>query len=343
MGGIELVEKTITKAHRELKDEVHIIAFAKEKKEFRGEFGEDVININEDLFFKSAPFNFQLIFQLKTIVKTLKIHRIYVHLPNPYMHEVVRYAKMFLKDSGVVVVAVYHSDIVNQKFLGKIYNAYFKLTASTYDLWMCSSEKLWNSSQILNKLKKEQQRIIPFCTDGVINYRARKVFKGKCLAVGRLVPYKGFDFLLDALRDTEFELHIIGNGPELEKLKEKASKNIFLHRHLSDERKSELFNECDVLIVSSINRSEAYGMTIVEAFEAGMPVVASNINSGVTYLAQHEKTGLVFDIKNKEQLLHCLNRLKNEVGLFESLSHNARVFFEEALTFETFKEKIKNI
>lgn len=343
MGGIELVEKTITKAHKELADDVHIVAFANESKSFKGEFSENIINIPEDLFLKSAPFNFKFIFHFKKIVEELMVDRIYVHLPNPYMHEVVHLAKSFLQKKGIQVVAVYHSDIVNQKFLGKLYTSYFKLTASTYNLWMCSSEKLWNSSHVLSSLKKEQQRIIPFCTDGIIQYRPRKKFRGKCLAVGRLVPYKGFDFLVEALKNTEYELHVVGNGPELDSLQKKASSNIIFHKNLSHERKSELFNDSDVLIVSSLNRSEAYGMTIVEAFEAGMPVVASDINSGVTFLTQHEKTGLVFEIKNKSQLLKCLERLKSEEGLFERLSLNARYFFEDVLTFDKFKEKIKNL
>ncbi len=342
MGGIELVEKTITKVHRDFNDEVTIIAFAKNDTSGVGEFGEKLFNINEDIFFKSAPFNFKLIFVLKNFLKDHSIERIYVHLPNPFMHEVIRFSKVFLKKHKIDVVAVYHSDIVNQKFLGKIYSAHFTATKNVYDYWICSSQKLWDSSAILNKLDPLKKRIIPFCTDGVITYKERSKFGKKILAVGRLVPYKGFDFLIDVINKTDFELHIIGNGPELKALQARAKKNIFFHKHLTDIKKSELFATSDVLVVSSTNRSEAYGMIIVEAFEAGLPVIAANINSGVTFLVQHEKTGLVFEIKNEKELLQCLKRLEDKV-LYSELSKNCRNFFEENLTYEKFKLKIRQL
>jgi glycosyltransferase involved in cell wall biosynthesis len=343
MGGIELVEKTITKAHAHFGDDVIIAAFAKNVASFKGEFKEHVYNIKEDLFLMSAPFNLKFVFNFRKLIKKHSIQRIYVHLPNPFMHEVIRLSNSFLRKRKIQVVAVYHSDIVNQKTLGDIYTSYFKFTGSIYDLWMCSSHKLWNSSKVLSSQHSSKQRIIPFCTDGVIAYRPREKFNGKLLAVGRLVPYKGFDFLVNTLNNTKYELNIIGNGPELKKLQDKAGKNIFLHRGISDEEKNRIFNESDVLIVSSTNRSEAYGMTIVEAFEAGMPVVASNIDSGVTFLTQHNKTGLVFDIKNNEQLLANLNRLETEPELYSKLSVGARRFFEEELTFESFKTKISQL
>ena len=88
-GGIELVEKTITKAHIDLGDQVIIAAFSKNKDTRVGEFGEIVNFIVEDLFFNSAPISFNFIFHLKSLLKEHAIEKIYVHLPNPFMHEVV--------------------------------------------------------------------------------------------------------------------------------------------------------------------------------------------------------------------------------------------------------------
>jgi rhamnosyl/mannosyltransferase len=258
------------------------------------------------------------------------------------MHEVLKFSKSFLKKLNIDVVAVYHSDIVNQKLLGKLYDYYFSISKNLYQYWICSSEKLWDSSPILSQIDKSQMRIIPFCTEGQLEFKKREKFKGKILAIGRLVPYKGFEFLINAINETNYELHIIGDGPEGPKLESIAGSNVILHKRLSDEDKKELFNQCDALVVSSINRAEAYGMIIVEAFEAGMPVIASNLNSGVTFLVQHEKTGLVFETENSEELILALKRLEFDVQLYQKISINTREFFDAILSYPHFREKIKN-
>jgi glycosyltransferase involved in cell wall biosynthesis len=343
LGGIELVEKTITKAHTDLGDNVTIVAFADEKKDLEGEFAESVYLVKQDVFFQSAPINFRFLFNFKDLLKKHSIERIYVHLPNPFMHEILRLNGSYLKKCGIEVVAVYHSDIVNQKVLGRIYDFYFSLSAGVYDKWICSSQKLWDTSTILNKQEKVKQRVIPFCTEEKFEYRERKSFKGKLLAVGRLVPYKGFEFLINAINQTNYELNIIGDGPEFEKLKQIAGKNIILHRRISDEAKKELFDKSDLLVVSSINRAEAYGMIIVEAFEAGLPVVSSNINSGVTFLVQNEKTGLTFEIKNEKELIKSIDRLAGDESLYNQISINTRRFFDSELSYKNFKDKIERL
>lgn len=343
LGGIELVEKTITKTHSELGDAVTVVAFSKNEDTSLGEFQEKVYLIKQDIFFKSAPINLSFIFHFKKIIQKHKIERVYVHLPNPFMHEVLKYSKSYLQKMNVEIIAVYHSDIVNQKFLGKLYDFYFLLGKNFYDYWICSSEKLWKSSPILKKVESRKQKIIPFCTDGILTFKERKKFQGELLAVGRLVPYKGFDFLIKAISKTNYRLHIIGDGPEYEKLKLLSGENIVLHRHVNDSEKKHLFDMCDLLVVSSINRAEAYGMIIVEAFETGLPVVASNIDSGVTFLVQHEKTGLVFQTNDEEDLLKSIKRMENDEELYRKISFNTRNFFETELSYDHFKEKIKNI
>mgnify|MGYP001572651196 CR=1 FL=1 len=171
----------------------------------------------------------------------------------------------------------------------------------------------------------------------------REKFNGQLLAIGRLVPYKGFEFLIKAINKSNYQLHIIGDGPLYDSLKVIAGKNIFLHRKVDETMKNQLFHQCDLLIVPSINRAEAYGMTIAEAFETGMPVVASNLETGVTWLVQDEKTGLVFDTLNAESLLRAIKKFEDDEIFYQNVSLNTKQFFEENLKYEHFKNKFKNI
>lgn len=340
-GGIELVEKMMTKAHCEHGDRVEIHAFDKNSKCDVGEFGEDVIRLKENLKILNAPFNFLYFLKFKKLIKKSSIDRIYVHLPNPFMHEVVRWNKKFLKKQNIEVWAIYHSDIVNKSIFGFIYNYYFTLTVNLYSKIVVSSNNLWKSSEVLSNLDKDLKKIIPFCIDEeTIFVPPKRGRKKRLISIGRFVPYKGFDFLIEALKDTDYELHIIGNGPMLNQLKGQASKNIHIHCNLSHREKNELIASGDIVLVGSRNRAEAYGMTIVEAFYYGIPVIASNINTGVTFLVQDRVTGLVFEPDNRLDFLDKLNELSQNESLWNEISLNCKKFYEEELTFNKFKERL---
>jgi rhamnosyl/mannosyltransferase len=344
LGGIELVAKMLTKAHSKIGDKVFIVAFKNEQTfESLGEFGEQVEWINADLELKSALFNWSFIFKFRKYLVSNNIQKIYVHLPNPYMHELVRLNRRFLEKRKIVVSAIYHSDIVNQKILRIFYNFYFVHTSSIYKNIIVSSEKLWKSSSVLTQLPVEKMKVIPFCSEGNMSFKQRSNFGGKLLAIGRMVPYKGFEFLINAINESNYELHIIGDGPLYQNLKLIASKNIILHKKLNEIDKNALIAKSDLLIVSSINSSEAYGMIIVEAFESGLPVVASNLNSGVTFLVQNNVTGRVFETLNKESLLSEIRYFQDNSVQYQKVSKNVRDFYEKELSFDCFKERVRNL
>lgn len=340
-GGIELVEKMMTKAHREVGDEVHIHAFDHKNAFEKGEFGETILRLKENFKILSAPFSLAYFFKFKRLIEDTPVERIYVHLPNPFMHEVVRWNRSFLKKKNVEVWAIYHSDIVNKSLFGVLYNFYFKKTVSIYSKIVVSSDNLWKSSDVLSSLNNKFKRVIPFCIEEEnIKTLPKDSATKKLVSIGRFVPYKGFDFLINALNDTNYELHIIGNGPQLEYLKSIASKNIFIHTNLNHKEKNKHLAEADVVLVGSRNRAEAYGMTIVEAFYYGRPVLAANINTGVTFLVQNRITGLTFEIDNKNDFLNKLNELTYDDDLRMNLSMNCKKFYEEELTFTKFKERL---
>jgi rhamnosyl/mannosyltransferase len=340
-GGIELVEKMMTKAHSEHGDKVVIHAFDKSHDLNIGEFGEEIYRLKENIKILNAPFSFRYIFNFKKWILKDPPDIIYVHLPNPFMHEVIRLNRSFLNKNEIKIIAIYHSDIVNKSLFGDIYNYYFSKTVSVYEQIIVSSDKLWNSSPILSQLNSSVKKVIPFCIEEeIVTIPAKKGRKKKLVSIGRFVPYKGFDFLINALKETDYELHIIGNGPKLNELKMLGGKNIFIHTNLKHHEKNKLISEADIMIVASRNRAEAYGMTIVEAFSYGIPVIASNINSGVTFLVQHEKTGLTFDVDNVEDFLQQLNRLANDEILWDKISLECQDFYRNELTFEKFKLRL---
>ena len=339
-GGIELVAQMISKVHAELGDSVDIISFGQGNREYQGIFNETVTQINQDLFFISTPINLHFHRKFLQLVEERKIKKIYVHLPNPYMHHLLYHHRKVLKREGVILSAVYHSDLVNQKILGPIYNKYLKKTSTHYDEIICSSDKLWESSSVLSQLGNKQRQIVPFCVDHETGFSKRMAFAGKLLAIGRLVPYKGFEFLIKSINQTPYQLTIIGDGPLRKKLEAIKGPNVRLLGGVDENTKRQLLRESDALIVSSINRAEAYGMIIVEAFECGLPVVAADISSGVTFLVKNEERGMLFEIQSRDSLLEKIGKFEQDTALYQRCSQNGYQFYRDQLSYERFRDKI---
>ncbi len=342
-GGIELVEKMMTKSLVELGHEVTVISYSKNTLIRQGEFKENVFEFKENLNVASAPFSISMLTNLKKIIIERKINKILVHLPNPQAHEMVKMCKGFFKKNNVEVIAVYHSDIVNKKIFGDIYNFYFKLTSQVYSKWIVSSENLVNSSNVLNSIDKDKFIILPFCSEGLLNFNKRSGFNNKIVTIGRMVPYKGFDFLIETLKKTQYELHIIGGGPLFHRLYKLKSENIFFHQNATEVEKANILHQASVVVIGSLNNAEAYGMTIVEAFESGLMVIAPDLPTGVTYLVQDKQTGLVYKRRDEKDLIEKLNQIASDSKLYENVTYNARKFYEDHLSFEVFKNGMKRL
>ncbi len=341
-GGIELVAKMISKAHTNNGDKVSVLSFGDSNKKYKEEFQEQVIQKKSNFKLISAPINFFLLFTFIPFLVKHKPDLIYVHLPNPMMHLLISLAYRIIKlfHYNPQIHAIYHSDIINQKLLAPYYNWYFRHTSKCYDRIIVACDKIWTNSPVLTRLPHNKMKIVHYCSDLSLTFVERKIFKRNLVAIGRCVPYKGFDFLIKTLNNTSYQLTIIGDGPELPKLQNLAASNIKLVGYVSETEKEQIINQSDLLIVSSINNSEAYGMITVEAFSNGLPVIASDVPSCVTFLAKDGERSLNFKPLNSQQLLACLEQFNNNDKLLNKFSKNAYKFYKHNLSFSAFSANL---
>ncbi len=121
--------------------------------------------------------------------------------------------------------------------------------------------------------------------------------------LGRLTREKGVEVLLNTLISTGSVAVIAGTGPEENSLKKLAKENGIGNRvkflgEVADKQK--FFSQIDCLIVPSVE-AESFGLVIIEAMAAGIPVVASRIG-GILEIIEDKKTGLLFEPGNKTEL-----------------------------------------
>jgi glycosyltransferase involved in cell wall biosynthesis len=147
----------------------------------------------------------------------------------------------------------------------------------------------------------------------------------RILAVGRLSYYKGFDVLFDALAQVPHaSLVLVGSGEGEAHLRARAREcgieaRVRFAGNVDDAALRALYANAEVLCLPSIDRSEAFGLVLLEAMRAGIAIVASDIRgSGVGYVVRNGETGLLVPPGDAGALAAALLRLAND----ESLRHD---------------------
>ena len=168
--------------------------------------------------------------------------------------------------------------------------------------------------------------------------------KGYFLFVGRLSKEKGVHYLLEAMKDLpkDIKLHIVGIGSEEEKLKKYAKENnlnnVKFCGFKNREEIKEEYQNCITLIVPS-NCFETFGIINIEAAINGKPAIASNIG-GIPEIVEHNKTGLLFEPANVEELKECILKYWNNSNLVIEHGKNA---YEKATKLYTEERYYKEL
>ncbi|WP_225464659.1 glycosyltransferase family 4 protein [Vibrio vulnificus] len=122
--------------------------------------------------------------------------------------------------------------------------------------------------------------------------KERKTYR--YLYVGRISQEKNIDYLVQTFNNNGRELTIVGNGPDLHFLKEKANENIKFTGYINNSELDEIYLNHDVFILPSI--SEPWGLVIDEAIMYGLPVIVSENVGCASDMVIKPKTGLVFKL-----------------------------------------------
>lgn len=222
------------------------------------------------------------------------------------------------------MVIWWHSDIVRQQTLERVYAPLLHQMLRAADAVIVSSPKLITSSRYLSAYK-EKCHVVHYGLDPtrfansedmqarVADIRCRYAKPKMILFSGRLVYYKGVEYLVQAMQHVkDAHLVVLGSGPlqaSLEQLAEPCRDRITFIPLLRDPDLAAMYKACDLFVLPSVENSEAFGIVQLEAMVTGKPVVSSDLETGVTYINQHEQTGLVVPRRNVDALADAINTL----------------------------------
>ena len=163
----------------------------------------------------------------------------------------------------------------------------------------------------------------------------------RLLCVGRLTYYKGHEVLIEALASSPQACLLIAGGGELKTLLEKRiyalglESRVRLLGYVEPALLNALLASCDVFCLPSLERTEAFGVAVLEAMRCGKPVIASDIpGSGTGWLVQSSQAGLTVPPAQPEALAQAIQLLANNASQRENFAENGRRAFAERFTIE---------
>lgn len=337
VGGIEKVAEAISDSVRD-KYEMKVLCFSRKSGNKTDAIKEtEIVRCGSKYKIASQPISFRIIRELKKILRAYKPDYVIIHEPNPYMtFFVMKYISLDVK-----LIVYWHSDIIKQK-MGELVlrKLYFK-ELKRADAVVATSPDYIIGSHYLSSVK-DKCFVIPNCINENalqitpeshrIAEKVRKKHPGKiiCIGVGRVVPYKGFEYLVNAAKilDDRFVFYISGHPgkstPVIEKMIKGLNNFILLGETSHDEQKGYI-EACDIFCFPSITKNEAFGIALAEGMYFGKPAVTYSINgSGVNYVNIDKQTGIEVKNRDIEKYAEALDKLANDRELRIKMGNAAR-------------------
>jgi glycosyltransferase involved in cell wall biosynthesis len=326
MGGMETHLQALCENLLPFADVQAVVANKKRRSEEDWVNGVRVLRAGTLLTMSSAPVSPRMV----QVIRASNADIVHLHLPNP----MAVLAYLVSGHRGELVIT-YHSDVVRQKVLGPAFQPVLKRALDRATAIITTSPVYAESSPVL-PFYAAKCRVIPFGIqpeqmlhpDRGAVARIREKFGPRIIvSVGRLVYYKGFEYLIRAMSKVRGKLLIAGDGPLRGALEHEARAGGVADRVIFLGRVQDVapyYHASDLFVLPSIARSEAFGIVQLEAMACGKPVVNTRLESGVPFVSLNKVTGLTVPPCDAEALAQAINKLLGNRALREAYGAAAR-------------------
>lgn len=358
-GGIERVVQQLAEGLCKDTDTKVLVCRKKGKTVVEQVGGVEVTRASSMGMLSSLPLSVSFLWKFRRMAKDRDI--IHIHMPFPLGD-----LACFLSGYKGKVILWWHSDIVRQKRLMKLYRPLMEWLLRRADCIVVATQGHIDGSKYLQPYE-DKCRIIPYGVDPKMEREAERWYEDRkphkksdkkpdvvnYLFVGRLVYYKGCRIMIEAFAraaeaDRRLRLDIVGMGPlepELKKQTEElgVTDQIYFHADVSDDELVRYLKECDVFVLPSLQRSEAFGLVQIEAMAFGKPVINTRLPSGVPYVSLHGETGLTVEPGNVTELAEAMQYLAEHPSERQQMGKRARERMEEQFRMDTMLERVLHL
>jgi rhamnosyl/mannosyltransferase len=272
---------------------------------------------------------------IPAFVRTVKKANVAVHhAPFP----LTDLAILLALPAHVALIIYWHADIVGYPRLKRLILPVLRRALARADKIIVSGAAMIENSELLKPFAAKCV-VIPYGVDleywrSLDSADAAEIAELKrqhprhIVALGRLVPYKGFDVLVRAMCHVDAQATIIGEGPQQDHLERLAAElgvadRIKFVGRLSRRGIKILFYSASVLAFPSVTEAEAYGIVQLEAMATGLPIVNTNLPTVVPWVARHDQEALTIPPNDPIALANALNTILDQPDLARRLGASA--------------------
>lgn len=261
----------------------------------------------------SMPLSLPLVNAARTIDADI----VHLHLPNP-IGELGAVANR--GDHGLVLS--FHAQLGKQKILGPVYGPLQRSLVRKADRVLASSHTLMQAPELVDA--GERLRFAPYGVSPRMVAPEPGVFTPlsgplRVLFVGRLVYYKGVEVLLDAVADlADVEVSIFGDGVLREPLEARLAADpslaarVTMRHDADDDEIIAAHLSHDVVVLPSVSRAEAFGLSMAEAMSNGLPAISTSLGTGTDWVNLHDESGLVVPPEDPAALGAAIESLRDD-------------------------------
>lgn len=325
-GGVEQVIQCIVEGTQKYGIESKVLTLTNGVSKKRNFNGVEVISVKKTFEISSNGFSFGLFSEFNRLKRWADV--VHFHYPWPTGDLL----SLMLRSKKTIVT--YHSDIIRQKTLRKLYKPLESVFLNKVDKIVATSPQYAASSNNL-KLFKNKVSVIPLALDREKYHNPTKsnFLKWKRLLgadfflfVGVLRYYKGLKYLIEAAESCPSTIVIAGDGPFKKELLKLVSKkninNIKFVGFVSEDDKMSLLKLSRAFVFPSHLRSEAFGVSLLEAQIFSKPIISCDVGTGSNYVNIDSVTGFVVEPGNPSMLAEKMNLLALNDKLCDEFGRN---------------------
>lgn len=333
LGGIENHVRLLAEAQAALGHDVTVLVTDPGARTSREELnGVRVIRAARLATVASTPLSVALPREL------MRVDADITHLHYPYPVGEVAH---LLARRGRRAVLSYHSDIVRQRRIMRVYAPIMGRVMRSVDRILVATPNYLESSSVLRAFSDkccvipygiDRRRFVEADAEGARALRRRLGGGRLLLFVGVLRYYKGLRYLLEAMPRLDARLDarlvIVGDGPEGEALRRQAEalgvkRRVRFVGRVPDEELPLYYRAADLFVLPASERSEAFGLVQLEAMSSGLPVLCTELGTGTSYVNRHGDSGWVVPPRDAGALARAIDRLLGDDALRRRLAAGA--------------------
>jgi rhamnosyl/mannosyltransferase len=315
-GGIEEVIYQLAEHSPQYGIDAQVLALSRKGSARAEKYHHHIVHrAHTNLYLASTSFSWSAFRDFAELARDADL--IHYHFPWPFA-DLVHFAVR----TGKPTLVTYHSDIIRQQLLKKLYRPLQDRFLGSVDHIVATSPNYAASSPVLSRFKNKLS-IIPIGVQDtsvsieleptLLKSWQERLPERFFLFLGALRYYKGLPFLLEAAHATGYPIVIAGDGPDEQALKAQATQlgldRVMFTGAVSDQDKAALLRLCYAFVFPSHVRSEAFGIALLEAAMHGKAMISCEIGTGTSYINLNEVTGLTIPGANSDALTKAMQRL----------------------------------